>query len=66
MMMHSLNAICGEAIVKEVRLEMKEKNTVIEKWPMRLKKEATKEDFDILNASGHMGSERYVEWKSLA
>jgi hypothetical protein len=55
-----------EAIAKGVGLEMKEKNRVIEKWPMRLKKGATKEEFDILNASGHVGSERYVEWKSLA
>jgi hypothetical protein len=55
-----------EVIAKEVGVEMKEENTVIEKWPMRLKKGATKEEFDILNGSGHVGTERYVECKSLA
>jgi hypothetical protein len=45
---------------------MKKKNTVIEKWPLRLKKGATKEEFRILHSSGHVGSERYVEWKRVA
>ncbi|KAM0520656.1 hypothetical protein ACHAPE_003053 [Trichoderma viride] len=44
------------------------KNTVVEKWPMRLKKKAgqpgAKEEFDLLFGSGH-GNERYVEWKTV-
>ncbi|TVY19932.1 hypothetical protein LARI1_G002648 [Lachnellula arida] len=45
-------------------LEMKGENTVQEKWPMRLRKGATQEEFELLLASGHTGSERYVEWRS--
>ena len=46
---------------------VKEENTIIEKWPMRLKlslpQPGAQEEFDILQASGHSGNERYVEWK---
>ncbi|KAF7867297.1 hypothetical protein EAF04_005380 [Stromatinia cepivora] len=48
-----------------VGLKIKSKNTLIEKWPLRLKPRSTQEDFDMLLASGHKGSERYVEWESL-
>jgi hypothetical protein len=51
-------------ISKAAGLKEKSKNTVIEPWPMRLNKNATQDEFDILHASGHMGSERYVEWES--
>jgi hypothetical protein len=51
----------------KVGLIAKEENTIIEKWPMRLKLEppqdGAQEEFDVLLASGHTGSERYVEWK---
>lgn len=40
-------------------------NTVVERWPLRLKENATKEEFETLLASGHTGCERYVEWVSL-
>ena len=47
-------------------LKMKTKNTVIEAWPMRLKKvfgePGAKEAFDRLEAGGSVGNERYVEW----
>ena len=50
-----------------VGLMVKEENTIIEKWPMRLKlslpQPGAQEEFDILQASGHSGNERYVEWK---
>jgi hypothetical protein len=50
-----------------IGLMVKEKHTIIEKWPMRLKRSlpqpGAQEEFDILQASGHSGSERYVEWK---
>jgi len=44
-------------------LEMKDENTIQEKWPMRLREGTTQEEFDFLIASGHTGSERYVEWR---
>jgi hypothetical protein len=53
-------------IGRQAGLVMKKKNTVIEKWPLRLKKGATEEEFRILHSSGHVGSERYVEWKRVA
>ena len=43
---------------------MRDGNTIQEKWPMRLRKGATKEEFDLLIASGLTGSERYVEWRA--
>lgn len=48
-------------------LKIKEPHTIIKKWPMKLKArpsdpEAQKE-FDLLQASMHSGSERYVEWR---
>lgn len=50
-----------------VGLMVKEENTIIEKWPMRLKlslpQPGAQEEFDILQGSGHSGNERYVEWK---
>jgi hypothetical protein len=44
-------------------LRMKEKNSIVKSWPLRLGKRATANEFDILHASGHYGSERYVEWE---
>lgn len=45
----------------------KDPHTIIEKWPMRLKKQPTeagaKEEFQLLFESAHGGMERYVEWK---
>ncbi len=42
---------------------MKEENTIVPKWPLRLKKNATQAEFSRLHASGRTGWERYVEWK---
>ena len=47
-------------------LKMKSKNTIVQPWPMRIKRNATQSEFDVLLASGHNGSERYVEWESVA
>ncbi|OCL12153.1 hypothetical protein AOQ84DRAFT_420874 [Glonium stellatum] len=44
-------------------LRMRQKNSIVRAWPLRLSKTATKEEFDILYASDHNGSERYVEWE---
>lgn len=45
----------------------KTKNTIIEKWPLRLKKRpgqvGATEEFETLLGSHHVGGERYVEWK---
>lgn len=46
-------------------LKIKTKNTLVEKWPFRFRNGAKQEEFDMLMASGHLGSERYVEWESL-
>ncbi|MCJ1307220.1 hypothetical protein MMC25_000866 [Agyrium rufum] len=55
-----------DKIGEAVGLEMKWKNTIIEPWPMRIKKNATQDEFNFLLGSSHTGSERYVEWRSLA
>ncbi|KIW63760.1 hypothetical protein PV04_08738 [Phialophora macrospora] len=44
-------------------LRMKEENSIVEPWPMRLADGASKEEFDVLYASGQVGCERYVEWE---
>jgi len=44
-------------------LRMKEKNSIVRSWPLRLRQKATREEFNVLHASGHHGSERYVEWE---
>ncbi|KAK0308345.1 hypothetical protein LTR01_004972 [Friedmanniomyces endolithicus] len=44
----------------------REPNTIIEKWPLRLKllphEKGAKEEFNSLLSSSHTGIERYVEW----
>ncbi|KAF7905570.1 uncharacterized protein EAF01_006091 [Botrytis porri] len=52
-------------ISKVEGLRIKTKNTLVEKWPLKLRNGAKQEEFDMLLASGHLGSERYVEWESL-
>lgn len=37
-------------------------NRVVAKWPLRLREGAGMGEFEMLAASGHVGSERYVEW----
>ncbi|KAL8703599.1 MAG: hypothetical protein Q9201_003224 [Fulgogasparrea decipioides] len=47
-------------------LRMRERNTVVEAWPIRLKKkpgeQGAEEEFDRLMTSSCSGAERYVEW----
>ncbi|KFY89500.1 hypothetical protein V500_05642 [Pseudogymnoascus sp. VKM F-4518 (FW-2643)] len=49
---------------------VKEKHTVIEKWPFRLKlrpgQPGAQEEFDRLLSGGVSGKERYVEWKRIS
>jgi hypothetical protein len=51
---------------KAAGLEWKDNSTIIGKWPMRLSDNATKEEFQILQARGHTGCERYMEWRRVA
>ena len=51
-------------VAMKAGLKMKRKHTIIQPWPLRLNKNPTQEEFDELNASGHVGHERYVEWES--
>ncbi|KAF5723855.1 hypothetical protein FMUND_1463 [Fusarium mundagurra] len=48
---------------------MKEKHTIIEKWPYRLKlgpgQAGGKEEFDLLMEGGSSGKELYLEWKRI-
>ncbi|KAH7182258.1 uncharacterized protein B0J16DRAFT_356302 [Fusarium flagelliforme] len=47
----------------------KEKHTVVEKWPFRLRlgpeQKGAKEEFDMMMRGGPRGKERYMEWKRL-
>lgn len=51
---------------REAGLRMKTANTVIDAWPLRLRKgygePGAQEAFDRLMESGSSGNERYVEW----
>ncbi len=51
-------------------MEMREKQTVVEPWPLRLHPNADSKEaqlnFEFLMASGHTGCERYVEWIRVA
>lgn len=58
-----LTTECGFGKISTVAgPRMKSKHTIGEQWPMRLKKNATQEEFNILLASSHIGSKRYMEW----
>jgi hypothetical protein len=49
---------------------VKEKHTIVEQWPFRLKlrpgQPGAQQEFDRLLAGGVSGKERYVEWKRVA
>jgi hypothetical protein len=48
---------------------MKEKHTIIEKWPYRLKlrpgQPGAQDEFDRCLMKGVSGKERYIEWKKI-
>lgn len=54
-------------IERNFGVAVKQRNTIIDKWPARLKlrpgQQGATEEFKGLLASGSTGSERYVEWK---
>ena len=53
-----------DEISKAAGLTMKAENTIVRPWPMRLRQNATQREFNVRFASGHTGTERYVEWQS--
>lgn len=59
---HQIESFCNAT--------MKSRNTIIEKWPWRLKlfpqDPGAQEEFEDLFGSGHTGCERYVEWQRKA
>lgn len=48
-------------------LSMKRSHTVVDQWPLKLKAGSNQsidwKDLEILLASSHSGTERYVEWR---
>ncbi|KAH8790926.1 hypothetical protein F5882DRAFT_427554 [Hyaloscypha sp. PMI_1271] len=51
------------SIGKAIGLQVRDKNTIVEKWPLRLKSGASKENFNILLSSDHIAGEKHVEWE---
>ncbi|RGP78863.1 set and mynd domain-containing 3 [Fusarium longipes] len=53
-----------------IGVAIKEKNTIVEKWPFRLKlspeQKGAKEEFDLMMRGGASGKELYLEWKRIA
>lgn len=60
-----MNGCRFEEIAKDAGLVMKTKNGISDPWPMRLGKDASQAEYDLLVATDLTGSERYVEWKRL-
>jgi len=56
-----------DRISADLGVAEKESNTIVEKWPMRLKlqpgQEDAQEEFNVMLGSNFSGMERYVEWK---
>lgn len=44
---------------------IKKKHTIVQPWPYKIGKKATKKEFDVLSASGTTGFERYMEFLRL-
>ncbi|KAL8772813.1 MAG: hypothetical protein Q9209_002158 [Squamulea sp. 1 TL-2023] len=61
-----MKSVGFEIYARHTGVEMRKQNTVVEAWPMRLKKKpgqkGAKEEFQELMASSCSGAERYVEW----
>lgn len=55
-------------VAKRAGANIREENTIVDKWPFRLKFEpgqpGAQEEFDRLMGGGVSGTERYVEWKT--
>ncbi|KAI4280686.1 MAG: hypothetical protein L6R38_004262 [Xanthoria sp. 2 TBL-2021] len=61
-----MDVVMFKASSKQTGVKMRQRNAVVEPWPMRLKKkpgeEGADEEFQSLLASSSSGAERYVEW----
>ena len=62
-----MRALKFDVVGKAAGLVMKEKNTVIQAWPLRFKfglpTQEAKNSFALHLSSSHTGQERYVEWE---
>jgi hypothetical protein len=58
-----------ESAASEAGLKMKNKNTIVESWPSRLKlkpeHDGAQDEFDLLLSSSSSGVDRYVEWSKV-
>jgi hypothetical protein len=58
-----------EKISENLGVEMKGSNTIVAKWPTRLKlevgQEGAEEEFRLNLGSGSTNIERYVEWRKV-
>ncbi|KAJ5383863.1 hypothetical protein N7517_001774 [Penicillium concentricum] len=52
-----------DKLTSKYGLKMRGNNTIVAHWPMRPGKHASQRVFDILEASGATGCERYIEWE---
>ena len=65
---HRYMGVCNFADIPQfANLTMKEQHTIVEKWPMTMKKkfgeQGAEEEFDTLLASLYTGAMRYAEWR---
>jgi hypothetical protein len=55
-----------ESVAPQSGAAEKENNTVVEKWPLKLKRqlgqEGAQEEFSVMLGSNGTGVERYMEW----
>ena len=49
------------ALTNKFGMRIKQKNAIVEPWPLRITMETTKEEFEIRCATSHTGCERYME-----
>jgi hypothetical protein len=54
-----------QELPKKYGIRIKENNSIIEPWPLRITETTTKEVFEIRCASMHTGCERYLEFEKL-
>lgn len=59
-----------EGVARTAIAEMKSRNSIVEKWPLRVKRKpgqaGAEDEFRTVLASDHTGIERYVEWKRIS
>ncbi|KAF1994316.1 hypothetical protein P154DRAFT_586027 [Amniculicola lignicola CBS 123094] len=60
-----LRDIKFERWAKQFGLKIRDKHSIIEPWPFRIKESSTQEEFKISCATGNVGHERYLELEKL-